>query len=79
MKIISSSSTASSTGPPTRVGLVYETFETYAPVSGAPSDAHAEFEPWETVEILEAALFRLGLSSVRVEGPYSLLERASPA
>lgn len=59
------------------MGLVYETFETYAPVSGAPSDAHAEFEPWETVEILEAALFRLGLSSVRVEGPYSLLERAS--
>jgi D-alanine-D-alanine ligase len=56
-----------------RIGLVYDLFGTY------PPDADAEHEPEATVELLEAALRRLGADPVRLGAPHALLERASRA
>ena len=58
---------------PLRVGLVYETFETSPAESGAPSDAHAEYEPWATIEVLEAALREREHQVVRLGSPHALL------
>ncbi|MBW2270888.1 MAG: D-alanine--D-alanine ligase [Deltaproteobacteria bacterium] len=67
---------AAGTGPGSRleIGLVYETFETYARRSGEPVDAHVEYEPLATVEALEAAVRRLGHRPVRLGSPFDLLE-----
>ena len=67
----------SSSGRPLRVGLVFETFDTYARESGDPSDAQAEYEPWATVELLEEALGRLGHETIRMGSPHALLASLS--
>ena len=54
------------------IGLVYETFETYAPRPGAPSDADVEYEPESTVQVLEAAIESLGHRPVRVGSPEAI-------
>jgi D-alanine-D-alanine ligase len=58
---------------PLRIGLVYETFTTYPRCCGEPSDAHAEYEPESTVEVLAAAIELLGHRPVRLGGPRDLL------
>ena len=62
-----------------RVGLVYETFDTYAAQPEAPSDAHAEYEPWATVELLEEALVARGHQVVHVGAPHALLASVAEA
>jgi len=57
-----------------RIALVYETFGTYAPEAGAPSDADAEYEPMSTIEVLEDALRVLGHEPLRIGAPGVLLE-----
>ena len=56
-----------------RIGLVFETFETYPRRSGDPLDAHVEFEPESTVEALESAISSLGHRPVRLGSPRALL------
>jgi D-alanine-D-alanine ligase len=57
-----------------RIGLIYETFETYPMRSGDPMDAHVEFEPESTVAALEAAILLLGHRPVRLGSPWAMLE-----
>lgn len=57
-----------------RVGLVYETFDTYAAREGEPSDAHAEYEPWATVDLLEEALSSRGHQVVHLGSPHALFK-----
>ncbi len=59
---------------PLRIGLVFETFETYPPRPGDPVDAHVEFEPESTIEALEAAIASLGHRPVRLGSPRALLD-----
>ncbi|HIF93151.1 MAG TPA: D-alanine--D-alanine ligase [Myxococcales bacterium] len=56
-----------------RIGLVYETFETYRRCPGDPKDAHVEFEPEATIAALEAAIVHLGHRPVRLGSPTDLL------
>jgi D-alanine-D-alanine ligase len=56
------------------VGLVFETFDTYPTRPGAPPDAHVEYEPLATIEVLEQALASLGHTPLRVGSPVALLE-----
>jgi D-alanine-D-alanine ligase len=58
-----------------RIGLVFETYETYPRRPGDPVDAHVEFEPESTVEALADAISQLGHRSVRLGSPLALLER----
>ena len=67
-----------------RVGLVFETFETYEKekrfsAAGtdqvSPVDAHVEFEPESTIAALESAIEALGHRPVRLGSPLDLLER----
>ncbi len=58
-----------------RIGLVYETFDTYPGAVGAPVDAAVEYEPEETVAGLERALAKLGHTPVRIGSPRALLAR----
>ncbi len=58
---------------PLTIGLVFETFDTYAALPGEPPDAHVEYEPLETVELLERAVEVLGHRSRRLGGPKALL------
>jgi len=58
-----------------RIGLVYETFETYPRQEGDPVDAHVEFEPETTLEALEEAVLRLGHRPLRLGSPPALLKR----
>jgi D-alanine-D-alanine ligase len=55
------------------IGLVYETFDTYRRGASDPVDAHVEYEPIATVEVLEDALRCLGHEPVRLGSPYDLL------
>ncbi|MGH0030592.1 MAG: D-alanine--D-alanine ligase family protein [Myxococcota bacterium] len=55
------------------VGLVYDLLGTHPRTPGDPPDVDAEYEPEETVALLEAALARLGHRSVRVGSPHQLL------
>lgn len=55
------------------IGLVYETFETYARRASDPDDAHAEYEPESTIAALEAAIGRLGHRPRRLGSPHDLL------
>lgn len=56
-----------------RIGIVYETFTSYARAPGAPADAHAEYEPETTVELLEGAIAWLGHTPHRLGSPVDLL------
>jgi D-alanine-D-alanine ligase len=56
-------------------GLVYDLLGTYPREPGDPPDADAEFEPEVTLEVLEAAVRRLGHRPVRVGNPHALLAR----
>ena len=60
-----------------RIGLVYETFETYPRLPGDPVDAHVEFEPESTIEALEAAIAFLGHRPIRLGSPSQLLARVA--
>ena len=64
-------------GASLRIGLVYETFDTYPRRPGEPADAHDEYEPETTVVALEHAIARLGHEPVRLGAPHALLARAS--
>jgi D-alanine-D-alanine ligase len=57
-----------------RIGLIYETFETYPLRSGDAVDAHVEFEPESTLEALEAAICLLGHRPVRLGSPLAVLK-----
>jgi D-alanine-D-alanine ligase len=57
-----------------RIGLIYETFETYPRRSGDAVDAHVEFEPESTLEALEAAIVHLGHRPVRLGSPLAVLK-----
>lgn len=57
------------------IGLVFETFDTYPARPGAPRDAHVEYEPITTIEVLEQALAHLGHTPIRIGAPHALLER----
>jgi len=59
------------------IGLVYDVFGSYPARRDDPPDAEAEYEPEATVEVLEAAIARLGHRPVRVGNAHALLE-ASP-
>jgi D-alanine-D-alanine ligase len=61
--------------PSLRIGLVYETFETYPRRPGDPVDAHVEFEPESTIAALEAAILHIGHRAVRLGSPMDLLTR----
>lgn len=66
--------------PPSRpltIGLVFETFETYPARPGDPVDAHVEYEPIETVELLERAVAAQGHASKRLGAPQSVLAAAA--
>ena len=58
---------------PLEIGLVFETFDTYPFFEGGPPDAHVEYEPLETVELLEQAIVHLGHRCRRLGGPRDLL------
>lgn len=56
-----------------RVGLVYDIFSDYVWRSNDPPDADAEFEPEETVLVMEEALRRMNHVPVRIGSPFNLL------
>ncbi|HBZ68351.1 MAG TPA: D-alanine--D-alanine ligase [Deltaproteobacteria bacterium] len=58
------------------IGLAYDLLGSSPSRPGAPPDADAEFEPEATVEVLEAAIARLGHRSVRLGNPHALLTQA---
>jgi D-alanine-D-alanine ligase len=58
------------------IGLAYDLLGSYPGGPGAPPDADAEFEPEATVEVLEAAISRLGHRPVRLGNPHALLAQA---
>ena len=57
-----------------RVGLIYDIFSDYVWRDNDPPDADAEFEPIETVEILEKALESFSCTPVRIGSPFELLK-----
>lgn len=56
-----------------RVGIVYDLLGTHPGGPDAPPDADVEYEPEETVRVLEGALRRLGCAPVRLGSPHALL------
>ena len=56
-----------------RVGLVYDIFSDYVWRSDDPPDADAEFEPEETILVMEEALRWLDHTPVRIGSPFNLL------
>lgn len=58
------------------IGLAYDLLGSYPGGSGVPPDADAEFEPEATVEVLQAAISRLGHRPVRLGNPHALLAQA---
>ena len=56
-----------------RVGLCYDRFGDAPKPAGAPPDWDAEYEPEETVAVLEAALRQLGHTPVRIGNAQALL------
>jgi D-alanine-D-alanine ligase len=58
-----------------RIGLIYDTFDTYPWAEGDPPDADAEYEPEETVEVLEAVVEHMGHTPVRVGTAFDLRVR----
>jgi D-alanine-D-alanine ligase len=63
--------------PGLRIGLVFELLGSLPPAPGRPADADAEYEPEETILVLEAALRELGHEPVRLGAPRTLLARAA--
>jgi D-alanine-D-alanine ligase len=63
--------------PGLRIGLVFELLGSLPPAPDRPADADAEYEPEETILLLEAALRELGHEPVRLGGPRTLLARAA--
>ncbi len=57
-----------------RVGIVFELLDPDARIPGAAPDADAEFEPEETIALLEAALREAGCEPVRLGAPRALLD-----
>ena len=55
------------------IGLAFDLLGRYPHQAGDPPDADAEYEPESTVEVLEAALLRLGHRPVRLGNPHDLL------
>lgn len=58
---------------PLCIALVYDVYDAYPWQDGDPPDADAEYEPWATVEALEAAIRRLGHTPVRIGTANDLL------
>jgi D-alanine-D-alanine ligase len=58
-----------------RVGLIYDTFDTYPWRDGDPPDADAEYEPDETVESLADAVRLLGHAPVLIGSAFDLLRK----
>lgn len=58
-----------------RFGLVYDLLGTHPARPGAPADVDAEYEPEETVALLEDAVRALGHRPVRLGSPHALLAR----
>jgi hypothetical protein len=58
---------------PLAFGLVYDLLGTYPREPGDPPDVDAEFEPEATLEVLKAAVRRLGHRPVRLGNPHALL------
>ncbi len=56
-----------------RIGIVYDLFDDYPWEVGEPPDADAENEPPETVDVLAAAIRKLGHKPVRIGTAYDLL------
>jgi D-alanine-D-alanine ligase len=61
--------------PSLTLGLVYDLLGSYPREPGDPADVDAEYEPEETVLLLERAIERLGHRPVRVGNPHALLDR----
>jgi D-alanine-D-alanine ligase len=59
--------------PRLRFGLVYDLLGTHPPRLAAPADLDAEYEPEATIELLEAAVRRLGHVPVRLGNAHALL------
>jgi D-alanine-D-alanine ligase len=60
-----------------RIGIVYDLLGTYPAGPDTAPDADAEFEPEETIVVLEQALRRLGHEPVRIGNPHELLARVA--
>ncbi|MEM7411626.1 MAG: D-alanine--D-alanine ligase [Myxococcota bacterium] len=58
---------------PLRFGLVFDLLGTLPAHAGGPPDADVEYEPEETVALLEEAITRLGHQPVRLGNPHALL------
>lgn len=56
-----------------RIGIMYELLEPVDESSELPTDAFAEYEPIETIELIEKAALKLGHHTYRVGGPKNLL------
>jgi D-alanine-D-alanine ligase len=56
-----------------RFGIVYDLLGTHPPRPAAPADLDAEYEPEATVELLEAAVRRLGHAPLRLGNAHALL------
>ena len=54
-------------------GLVYDLLGSYPRKPGDPADVDVEFEPEETIEVLERAICRLGHQPLRIGNPQGLL------
>jgi len=59
--------------PPLRFGIAFDLLGTHPPRPDAPPDLDAEYEPEATVELLEAAVLRLGHRPVRIGSAHALL------
>ena len=58
------------------IGLAFDLLGSHPGGPHTPPDADAEFEPEATVELLEAAISRLGHRTVRLGNPHALLSQA---
>jgi D-alanine-D-alanine ligase len=58
-----------------RIGITYDTFDHFEWSDDHPPDADAEFEPMETVAVLEEALHQLGHETRRWGGPKTVAAR----
>ena len=58
-----------------RIGLIYDVFNRYPWRADDPPDADAEYEPEETVAVLEGAVQHLGHEPVRVGTAFDLRDR----
>ena len=56
-------------------GLVYDLFGSYPRRPDDPDDVGAEYEPKETLEVLEQAVQRLGHRPLRLGNPHALLAK----